>query len=127
MLLLLVLYPFNPVSIGMDSMLNERQYLLTLGRDGNDGAWSSFAVQIGTPPQAVRLLPSITGNSIWTVWTYACAQSDSSDCSSLRGNLFNISASSTWKDEGNYSLPLNPEHYLPYTGVTAVGFDDLTV
>ena len=102
-------------------------WLLTFSRDGNDGAWSSFAVQVGTPPQAVRLLPSITGNSIWAVWSYGCDQSDDSDCPSLRGNLFNISASSTWKDQGNYSLPLNPEHYLPYTGAAAVGFDNITV
>src|SRR5579871_5812029 len=100
---------------------------LLSGRDGNDGAWSTFAVQIGTPPQAVRLLPSITGNSIWTVWSYGCSQSDGSDCASLRGNLFNISSSSTWRDRGNYSLPLNPEHYLPYSGGAVVGFDNITV
>src|ERR1700733_11634305 len=97
------------------------------GRDGNDGAWSTFAVQIGTPPQAVRLLPSITGNSIWTVWSYGCGQSGGSDCPNLRGNLFNISSSLTWQGRGNYSLPLNPEHYLPYSGGAVMGFDNITV
>jgi hypothetical protein len=126
--LLPVLYRFSPVTIG-NGFNAERVllWLLTFSRDGNDGAWSSFTVQVGTPPQAVRLLPSITGNSIWAVWSYGCGQSDDSDCPSLRGNLFNISASSTWKDQGNYSLPLNPEHYLPYTGAAAVGFDNITV
>jgi len=96
-------------------------------RDGNDGAWSTFAVQIGTPPQAVRLLPSITGNAIWTVWSYACELSDLTNCPSARGDVFNISASTTWEGEGNYSLPLNPQHYLPYSGGAVVGLENTTV
>ncbi|KAJ9614321.1 hypothetical protein H2200_002457 [Cladophialophora chaetospira] len=95
--------------------------------DGNDGAWSSFAVQIGSPPQAVRLLPSITSNTIWTVWEYACQTSDLLDCPGSRGNVFNITGSSTWENQGNYSLPLNAEHYLPYSGGAVVGFDNITL
>jgi hypothetical protein len=84
-------------------------------------------VQIGTPPQAVRLLPSITGSTIWTVWSYACTLSDLLDCPAARGNVFNMSASRTWETEGNYSLPLNPQHYLPYSGGAVLGFDNITV
>ncbi|EXJ75540.1 uncharacterized protein A1O5_00046 [Cladophialophora psammophila CBS 110553] len=94
--------------------------------DGNDGQWSTFAVQIGTPPQVVRLLPSITGNAIWTVWSYACEQSSLLDCPAARGGVFNLSASATWETEGNYSLPLSPQHYLPYSGAATLGFDNIT-
>jgi hypothetical protein len=93
-------------------------------RDGNDGSWSSFAVQIGTPPQAVRVLPDIAGNSIWTVLSQAC---ETNDCPNSRGNFFNSNQSSTWKDKGYYDLPLNPEHYLPYSGYADFGLDTITL
>jgi hypothetical protein len=96
-------------------------------RDGNDGSWSSFAVQIGTPPQAVSLLPSITGNSIWPVLVAGCAEADGSGCPDSRGRVFDISKSATWQDRGLYVLPLAPEYYLPYTGNADVGFDNITV
>lgn len=93
-------------------------------RDGNDGSWSSFAVQIGTPPQAVRVLPDIAGNSIWTVLSQAC---ETNDCPNSRGNVFNSNQSSTWEDQGHYDLPLNPEHYLPYSGSADFGLDTITL
>jgi hypothetical protein len=98
-------------------------------RDGNDGSWSSFAVLIGTPPQAVRVLPDIAGNSIWTVSSQACDTSETNDCPSSRGNVFNSSQSLTWEDitYGPYELPLNPEHYLPYSGIADFGLDALTL
>ena len=96
-------------------------------RDGNDGSWSSFAVQIGTPPQAVRVLPDIAGNSIWAVLSQACDTSETHDCPSSRGNVFNSNQSSTWEDKGLYELPLNPEHYLPYSGNADFGLDTLTL
>jgi hypothetical protein len=96
-------------------------------RDGNDGSWSSFAVQIGTPPQVVRVLPDIAGNSIWTVLAQACDTSEANDCPSSRGNVFNSNQSTTWKDKGLYELPLNPEHFLPYSGNADFGLDTVTL
>ena len=106
-----------------------KKILTHLHRDGNDGAWSSFTFQIGTPPQTVRLLPSTTGNSIWTVWDNAlsCGGISTTDCPSARGNLFSFGHSTSWKNESLYSLPLNPEHYLPYSGNAYFGFDNVTV
>ncbi|OAP56616.1 hypothetical protein AYL99_08728 [Fonsecaea erecta] len=37
-----------------------------------------------------------------------------------------MSGSTTWEAEGNYSLPLSPQHYLPYSGAAALGFDNIT-
>ena len=33
--------------------------------DGNDGAWSSFVIRVGTPPQSFRVLPSTNGAETW--------------------------------------------------------------
>lgn len=98
-----------------------------LCRDGNDGRWSSISIQVGTPPQVVRLLPSTSGNSVWTVLDVGCGESDGTDCPNSRGNLFNINSSTTWEDQGLFRLPLTPLNYLPYSGNANVGFDNITV
>ena len=95
--------------------------------DGNDGQWSSFAVQIGTSPQVVRLLPSITGSSIWTVLPQGCSVYRIPDCEKQRGNLFNYNQSSSWTQKGLYKLPLEAQHYLPLSGNAYFGFDNITV
>src|SRR5271170_6168431 len=57
-------------------------------REGDDGSWSTFNLQIGTPPQNVRVLPSITDGSIWAVLPQGCGSSDPSDCPNMRGGTF---------------------------------------
>jgi hypothetical protein len=84
-------------------------------------------VQIGTPPQAVRLLPATGSQSIWAVLPIGCEQWEGSDCPYSRGYLFNYNKSSTWQQEDRYELPLSPEHYLPYSGNADFGFDNITV
>ena len=42
--------------------------------DGNDGSWSTFHVQVGTPGQAVRLLPGTSASASDT--TVSCRCSD---------------------------------------------------
>jgi hypothetical protein len=100
---------------------------LNFSRDGIDGQWSTFTVQIGTPPQMVRLLPSITGNSIWAVLPRACENSSVSTCRSDRGGVFTTNRSSTWEDKGLWELPLHPQHYLPFSGNSNFGFDNVTL
>jgi Eukaryotic aspartyl protease len=96
-------------------------------RDGIDGSWSTFTVQLGSPPQAVRVLPSITGDCIWAVLPQACQKSAISTCRSDRGGVFTSNQSSTWEDKGLFQLPLNPEHYLPFSGAADIGFDNVTL
>ena len=75
----------------------------------------------------VRLLPSITGSTIWAVLPRACRNSSLDTCWSDRGNIFTSDQSSTWEDKGLFQLPLNPEHYLPFSGAANYGLDNVTV
>jgi hypothetical protein len=90
-------------------------------RDGNDGPWSTFVFQIGTPPQTVKLLPSTASYETWAIDPMGCqAEGDLTNCHTLRGELFNYNASSTWDPNLSntstdiYSLEL--EVPLSYTG-----------
>lgn len=81
---------------------------------------------LGTPPQTVRLLPSITGSTIWVVLPQGCQDSSVSTCNFDRGGIFAVNQSSTWEQKGFFQLPLDPEHYLPFTGAAQFGFDNMT-
>jgi hypothetical protein len=88
-------------------------------RDGDDGPWSSFSLRVGTPPQYLRVLISTAGQDTWVVLPEGCspAEFNSSACPDLRGKLFNISQSTTWKDQGDGSFfGLGLETNLGYSG-----------
>ncbi|KAF4556473.1 Eukaryotic aspartyl protease-like protein 3 [Elsinoe fawcettii] len=65
--------------------------------EGNDGAWSTFALQVGTPPQVVRILPSTSETSVWVVDERGCNASLPSQCPDQRGALFASNFSTTWQ------------------------------
>jgi Eukaryotic aspartyl protease len=102
-------------------------YALTQDRDGNDGPWSSFTVQIGSPAQAVRVLPSSSGSSLWAVVGEGCTTQDPAGCSESRGGIFNPNSSSTWVEEGLYQLPMAAEIPFGYSGNGRFGFDSLVM
>ena len=52
--------------------------------DGNDGSWSTFIIQVGTPPQYFRVLPSINGRETWIPVPVNCQQGKSW-CGNARG------------------------------------------
>jgi hypothetical protein len=99
--------------------------------DGNDGPWSTFVFQIGTPPQTVKLLPSTISDQTWVIAEEGCQTGDPADCHTLRGELYNYNASSTWDPNLSstssdvYDLEL--EVALNYTGKGRYGFDDITL
>jgi hypothetical protein len=64
-------------------------------RDGNDGPWSSFTLQIGTPPQDVKVFISTAGTQTWVVVPEGGGSSDPSNCPALRGGEFALNQSST--------------------------------
>ncbi len=82
---------------------------------------------MGTPPQAVRVLLSSSGSSLWVVTPAGCTQTDPSSCDELRGRQFNINASSTWQDKGPFALPFISEASLGYSGTADFGFDNVTL
>ena len=42
--------------------------------DGNDGAWSTFMIRVGTPAQLFRVLPSTNGLETWLPQSDQCSQ-----------------------------------------------------
>lgn len=77
-------------------------------RDGVDGQWSSFTVDIGAPNrQTVRLLPAIAANYLAVIHPEGCEEGsysflNSSECIDSRGGVFNPDQSSEWVDSGFY-------------------------
>lgn len=103
--------------------------------DGNDGNWNTFIVQVGTPPQDFRILPSTSGQETWVLDPQGCTSSDSQSCPWQRGALpfngvvstgFQSNESSTWHDIGLYTLDAQ-EAELGYTGSGLFGFDTVAL
>lgn len=86
--------------------------------DGDDGAWSTFDIEIGTPPQSLRILPATVGQEVWVPIPEGCAgiMSGVSDCGDLRGandassRGFKYTDSSSWNQTGIFQLAA--EQYL---------------
>ncbi|KAL6721947.1 hypothetical protein ACLMJK_001052 [Lecanora helva] len=86
--------------------------------DGNDGPWSSFPIQIGTPPQTVKVLISTASSQTWAVDPQGCQPSDPANCSAARGGFFRPNDSSTWHQNTDVAgglYPIGLEAYLNNT------------
>ncbi len=98
--------------------------------DGNDGPWSSFSIQIGTPPQTVKVLISTASSQTWAVVPQGCTQSDAANCSVSRGGVFQPSSSTTWKQNQDIADGLSPltlEANLHDSGTGLYGYDTVTL
>ena len=85
-------------------------------------------MQIGTPPQALRLLPSTSGNSLWPVLEGGCPTGQSpGNCPDLRATFFSPNSSSTWSEIGLYGLILTEESTLGYGANASYGFDQVVL
>lgn len=104
---------------------------LTCRREGNDGPWSSFTIEIGTPVQSVNVFVSTASSQTWGVDPQGCTNTDPSDCSTERGRFYNYSESASWVPNMSnitttiYDLAL--ESNLGYTGKGRYGFDNITL
>ena len=83
--------------------------------DGDDGLWSTFEINLGTPPQTFRVLPSTTTSETWVPIPEGCEGilQNIADCGTLRGvnyyqgessRGFQTDASNTWELIGIYNL-----------------------
>jgi hypothetical protein len=104
---------------------------LKLSREGNDGPWSTFTIQVGTPAQSVNVFVSTASYQTWVVDPEGCTSTDPSDCSTQRGRFFNYSSSTSWlPNTANITTtiyPLELESGLGYTGNGRYGFDTITL
>lgn len=92
---------------------------------GNDGPWSTFPIQIGTPPQTVQSLISTASSQTWAVLPDGCVPTDGvADCTNARGGSYQPNDSSTWEQNrvvyhGYINLTLSDN--LNVSSVTNVG------
>ncbi|KAI4238321.1 MAG: hypothetical protein LQ352_007886 [Teloschistes flavicans] len=95
---------------------------------GNDGAWGTFNVAVGTPPQSLELLASSQNPETWVILDEGCVATDPSNCSVTRGGVYVYSNSSSWSKKGVYGL--TSESNLGYTqnsDAGAYGWDNVAV
>lgn len=98
--------------------------------EGNDGPWSTFTLQIGSPAQNVNVMISTTGYQTWAVVPQGCPSSAPIDCASRRGGIYNYNQSSTWVQYNattNGTFTLGLEENLGYTGNGLYGYDTVTL
>lgn len=106
--------------------------------DGDDGKWSSFTIEVGTPPQSFRVLPSTTGAEVWVPYPLGCEGISASlpDCGSLRGvdNFdgrpslgIQTNASSTWDSIGIYELASEQNLWGPTGNQGYYGYDTVSL
>ncbi|PPJ55172.1 hypothetical protein CBER1_05421 [Cercospora berteroae] len=108
--------------------------------DGADGRWSSFNIQVGTPPQLIRVLPSTSanaGSAPWVIIEPGCSKVNPSleKCADLRGGLFESNKSSSWSTEGLengvdgviYNLPADEELQIGRDGNGSYGYDTVSL
>jgi hypothetical protein len=63
---------------------------------GNDGPWSTFSIRVGSPPQALEVLPASSASFSLVVLEEGCINTGPADCEALRGNVLDTKYLSTW-------------------------------
>ncbi|KAF2476329.1 acid protease [Lindgomyces ingoldianus] len=86
--------------------------------DGKDGPWSTFRIEVGTPPQQLRVIPASDQSSSWLILPEACGDGSEENCSANRGTAFLRNKSSTYKESGQFELNTFLEERV---GLTAEG------
>lgn len=92
--------------------------------DGKDGPWSTFRIQVGSPPQQIRVLPASDQSSTWLVIPEAC-ENEGENCARDRGVTYKRNVSSTWDEYGSYELNLFLQERLGMDGDAVYGYDTI--
>ena len=101
-------------------------FSLTRPRDGDDGPWSTFRIEVGTPPQQIHVLPAADQSASWLVIPEACLSTqDQNTCLSDRGGVYSRNESSSWAEYGSYSLSSVLEQRLGQGGAGLYGYDTI--
>ncbi|KAF9736913.1 hypothetical protein PMIN06_010682 [Paraphaeosphaeria minitans] len=93
--------------------------------EGNDGPWSSFAIQVGKQAQDLRVFPSTASPNTWVVYGEGCPRDAPSNCADSRGGTFNKNSSLTWIPNSIFELGV--EENLDYDVFGDFGFDTVTL
>lgn len=102
--------------------------------DGNDGAWSTFKISVGTPGQDFRVHVSTQSGETYVIVPEGCMEGDGENCPNSRGaEVFNsaqspgfqVNVSSTWSTIGQYDVSL--ESKLNYSAQGIFGYDKVTL
>ncbi|KAK0966962.1 hypothetical protein LTR91_009537 [Friedmanniomyces endolithicus] len=93
--------------------------------DGIDGPWSSFALQVGTPAQNVRVQISTASTFTWTIYDGGCPPGYVTDCANSRGFLFETNKSLTWTPNSIFNFDFEVNLNMDTTG--NAGFDTATL
>lgn len=103
------------------------------GFKGPDGEWSTFYLQIGTPPQIAEVQISTKSYQTIVVLPGGCISTDPITCPSDRGgqrDLFNPNSSTSWKANTvvpNSTFTLNLNTRLGYNANGLYGYDKITL
>ncbi|KAG8533465.1 uncharacterized protein KY384_002248 [Bacidia gigantensis] len=93
--------------------------------DGNDGAWSTFVIRVGNPPQYFRITPSTVGAESWVPIPDSCDRGVSW-CGNARGVMpFNAGTSgpaSGSPDDWNFGSATAPSNGGAANPLLAQGF-----
>ena len=98
--------------------------------EGNDGPWSTFTLQVGTPAQDVRVMVSTQHWQTLVVNPLGCGGGEPENCADLRGGLFNQNDSTTWvqnRVSANGTFEIGVEQNLGYTGNGLYGSDTVAL
>lgn len=95
--------------------------------EGKDGPWSTFRVEVGTPPQQIRLLPASSQSSSWLILPEACTSPTDVECPTKRGRTYLRNQSSTWSQYGSYELNTFLQKRVGLNGEGLYGYERLTL
>ena len=85
---------------------------------GNDGPWSTFKIDVGSPPQTLEVLPASSLSFTLVVLPEGCPQNSPTDCNTLRGGVLKTNELSSWvsltaaNGDGYVTVPLPGEQVL---------------
>lgn len=88
---------------------------------GDDGPWSSFLINVGSPPQQLQVLVSTDVSSTWVVAPGGCGPAYPVNCTGARGGAYDSTKSSTWNVNALYALGAETNLGNPYSATTEIG------